>query len=97
MRGDVQAIFKLTPHEKQVMMFSATLSQDVRPVCKKFMSNVRGPLWARGRGWPAGGGSAPCQRRRALGAGRQRSRLAASPRETRLARRAPAAAIAGFA
>ncbi|GBF99348.1 DEAD-box ATP-dependent RNA helicase [Raphidocelis subcapitata] len=39
MRGDVQDIFKKTPHEKQVMMFSATLSQDVRPVCKKFMSN----------------------------------------------------------
>ncbi|KAI8463451.1 MAG: nuclear RNA helicase-like protein Bat1 [Monoraphidium minutum] len=39
MRGDVQEIFKKTPHEKQVMMFSATLSQDVRPVCKKFMSN----------------------------------------------------------
>jgi ATP-dependent RNA helicase UAP56/SUB2 len=36
MRRDVQAIFKLTPHEKQVMMFSATLSKDVRPVCKKF-------------------------------------------------------------
>jgi hypothetical protein len=42
MRGDVQDIFKKTPHEKQVMMFSATLSQDIRPVCKKFMSNVRG-------------------------------------------------------
>lgn len=39
MRGDVQEIFKKTPHEKQVMMFSATLGQDVRPVCKKFMSN----------------------------------------------------------
>ena len=43
MRGDVQEIFKKTPHEKQVMMFSATLGQDVRPVCKKFMSNVRAP------------------------------------------------------
>jgi len=37
MRQDVQKIFKLTPHEKQVMMFSATLSQEIRPVCKKFM------------------------------------------------------------
>lgn len=37
MRADVQAIFKRTPHDKQVMMFSATLSSDVRPVCKKFM------------------------------------------------------------
>jgi superfamily II DNA/RNA helicase len=33
----VQEIFRSTPHEKQVMMFSATLSKDVRPVCKKFM------------------------------------------------------------
>jgi len=36
MRKDVQAIFKMTPHEKQVMMFSATLSKEIRPVCKKF-------------------------------------------------------------
>jgi len=36
MRRDVQQIFKLTPHEKQVMMFSATLSKEIRPVCKKF-------------------------------------------------------------
>ena len=40
MRRDVQDIFRLTPHEKQVMMFSATLSKDVRPVCKKFMQDV---------------------------------------------------------
>jgi len=37
MRRDVQEIFRATPHEKQVMMFSATLSKDVRAVCKKFM------------------------------------------------------------
>jgi superfamily II DNA/RNA helicase len=36
MRKDVQAIFRATPHEKQVMMFSATLSKDVRPICRKF-------------------------------------------------------------
>jgi len=36
MRKDVQAIFKMTPHEKQVMMFSATLSKEIRPVCRKF-------------------------------------------------------------
>jgi len=36
MRRDVQNIFKLTPHEKQVMMFSATLDKEVRPICKKF-------------------------------------------------------------
>jgi len=39
MRKDVQEIFRTTPHEKQVMMFSATLSKDVRPVCKKFMQD----------------------------------------------------------
>jgi len=37
MRKDVQEIFRSTPHEKQVMMFSATLSKDIRLVCKKFM------------------------------------------------------------
>jgi len=26
----------LTPHEKQVMMFSSTLAKEIRPVCKKF-------------------------------------------------------------
>ncbi|KAL3633582.1 DEAD-box ATP-dependent RNA helicase 15 [Castilleja foliolosa] len=39
MRRDVQAIFKTTPHDKQVMMFSATLSKEIRPVCKKFMQD----------------------------------------------------------
>ena len=41
MRRDVQEIFRSTPHEKQVMMYSATLSKDIRPVCKKFMQDVR--------------------------------------------------------
>lgn len=36
MRRDVQQIFRATPHEKQVMMFSATLPKDIRPVCRKF-------------------------------------------------------------
>lgn len=36
MRRDVQQIFRSTPHEKQVLMFSATLSKDIRPVCRKF-------------------------------------------------------------
>ena len=40
MRRDVQEVFKNTPHEKQVMMFSATLPKEIRPVCKKFMNNV---------------------------------------------------------
>jgi len=39
MRRDVQEIFRATPTQKQVMMFSATLSQEVRPICKKFMQN----------------------------------------------------------
>lgn len=30
----------MTPHEKQVMMFSATLSKEIRPVCRKFMQDV---------------------------------------------------------
>jgi hypothetical protein len=41
MRADVQKIFVQTPVEKQVMMFSATLSPEVRTVCRKFMSDVR--------------------------------------------------------
>jgi len=41
MRKDVQDIFKMTPHDKQVMMFSATLSKEtgVRGICKKFMQD----------------------------------------------------------
>jgi ATP-dependent RNA helicase UAP56/SUB2 len=39
MRKDVQKIFRMTPHDKQVMMFSATLSETIRPVVKKFMHN----------------------------------------------------------
>ncbi|KAF8472643.1 P-loop containing nucleoside triphosphate hydrolase protein [Kalaharituber pfeilii] len=39
MRRDVQEIFRATPQQKQVMMFSATLSQEIRPICKKFMQN----------------------------------------------------------
>lgn len=39
MRRDVQEIFRNTPHTKQVMMFSATLSKEIRPVCKKFMQD----------------------------------------------------------
>eukprot|EP01127_Copromyxa_protea_P000221 TRINITY_DN10197_c0_g1_i1.p1 TRINITY_DN10197_c0_g1~~TRINITY_DN10197_c0_g1_i1.p1 ORF type:complete len:423 (-),score=124.68 TRINITY_DN10197_c0_g1_i1:138-1406(-) len=37
MRRDIQAIFKQTPHNKQVMMFTATLSESSRAICKKFM------------------------------------------------------------
>jgi len=36
MRKTVQQIFKACPHEKQVMMFSATLAKEIRPTCKLF-------------------------------------------------------------
>merc|ERR1711881_119311 len=39
MRKQVQDIFKCTPREKQVMMFSATLSKEILGVCKKFMTD----------------------------------------------------------
>lgn len=41
MRRDVQDIFKATPHQKQVLMFSATLEESIRPVVKKFMKQVK--------------------------------------------------------
>ena len=37
MRADVQRIFKKTPCNKQVMKFTATLPDDTKTVCKKFM------------------------------------------------------------
>lgn len=40
MRRDVQNIFKATPHDKQVMMFSATIDREIRPVCRKFCQNA---------------------------------------------------------
>jgi len=36
MRRQCQEIFKKTPHEKQVMMFSATIGEDARALCRKF-------------------------------------------------------------
>jgi ATP-dependent RNA helicase UAP56/SUB2 len=39
MRSQVQGIFKRTPHDKQVMMFSATLPNTIRPVCRKLTKN----------------------------------------------------------
>jgi ATP-dependent RNA helicase UAP56/SUB2 len=38
MRQTVQRIFVKTPPEKQVMMFSATMSKELKPVCMKFMN-----------------------------------------------------------
>lgn len=37
MRNDVQKIFIQCPKKKQVMMFSATMTKEVRDICKKFM------------------------------------------------------------
>ncbi|CAD7950284.1 unnamed protein product [Amoebophrya sp. A25] len=37
MRQDVQKIFVQCPKKKQVMMFSATMTKEIRDVCKKFM------------------------------------------------------------
>jgi len=39
MRRDIQKIFVQTPHQKQVMMFSATMDKEIRPICKKFMQD----------------------------------------------------------
>lgn len=39
MRLDIQSIFKATPHEKQVMMYSATFKPEVRSICRKFMKS----------------------------------------------------------
>lgn len=39
MRRDVQEIVKMTPQQKQVMMFSATLPKELRTVCKRFMQD----------------------------------------------------------
>lgn len=39
MRSDIQYIFKETPHNKQVMMFTATLSNEIKETCRKFMRN----------------------------------------------------------
>lgn len=39
MRTDIQNIFKKTPHGKQVMMFTATLNEEIKLTCRKFMRN----------------------------------------------------------
>merc|ERR1711957_891867 len=39
MRKDIQQIFIETPKKKQVMMFSATMTPDIRVLCKKFMQD----------------------------------------------------------
>merc|ERR1719161_1684577 len=39
MRIQVQGAFRNTPHHKQVMMFSATLPEEVRPLCRRLTKN----------------------------------------------------------
>merc|ERR1719407_431388 len=39
MRKDIQQIFMETPKKKQVMMYSATMTTEIRGLCKKFMAN----------------------------------------------------------
>mmetsp|Transcript_24696 Transcript_24696/g.44935 ORF Transcript_24696/g.44935 Transcript_24696/m.44935 type:complete len:429 (-) Transcript_24696:185-1471(-) len=39
MRADIQTIFLATPKKKQVMMFSATMTTEIRAICKKFMQD----------------------------------------------------------
>jgi len=38
-RSQMQRVFLATPKDKQVMMFSATLSPEMRELCKKYMHN----------------------------------------------------------
>ena len=39
-RRDIQEVFKNTPFDKQVMMFTATLPAEVKTECLKFMKSV---------------------------------------------------------
>merc|ERR1711879_254711 len=39
MRKDIQQIFVETPKKKQTMMFSATMTTEIRALCKKFMQD----------------------------------------------------------
>merc|ERR1719263_1687908 len=39
MRKDIQQIFVETPKKKQTMMFSATMTSEIRALCKKFMQD----------------------------------------------------------
>lgn len=40
MRQEVQEIFLKTKQKKQVMMFSATFTPEIKEVCRKFMRKV---------------------------------------------------------
>jgi len=41
MRRQVQQVFMQTPHEKQVMLFSATIPEGIRDVCRKFTKDAQ--------------------------------------------------------
>jgi len=41
MRKQVQTIFRNTPHNKQVMMFSATIDEEARAICRKFTKSPK--------------------------------------------------------
>lgn len=49
MRRDVQEIFIKTKIQKQVMMFSATFTPEVKDICRKFMRKVQHPPQAATR------------------------------------------------
>ena len=40
-RRAIQEVFRSTPIDKQVMMFTATLSPQAKAVCMKYMQNVK--------------------------------------------------------
>jgi len=40
MRRQLQEVFKATPKAKQVMLFSATISEEVKKLCRKFTKNA---------------------------------------------------------
>ena len=40
-RRAIQEVFRSTPIDKQVMMFTATLSTQAKAVCMKYMQNVK--------------------------------------------------------
>ena len=45
MGRDIAEIFTKTPIDKQVMMFSATFSKEVRKLASKFMQDVRNSFY----------------------------------------------------
>jgi superfamily II DNA/RNA helicase len=46
MRTDIQNIFKKTPHGKQVMMFTATLNEEIKLIPCKRAEKKRPCVWS---------------------------------------------------